>query len=141
MAIIQVHVGKNIIDDVLFDGGSRFNIIVVNLKIKLGLPKPNPTAYNLRMANQTITKPLGFIRDLKIFVHGIPYIVTFIVINSGVINSNYLMLLGCPWLRDAKVSRDWGTNIITIHGTNMVKPYLLPKILVFKPKDPNLSML
>jgi hypothetical protein len=65
MAIIQVHVGKNIIDDVLIDGGSRVNIIIVSLIVQLGLLKPNPTPYNLHMANQTITKPLGLIRDLK----------------------------------------------------------------------------
>jgi hypothetical protein len=29
------------------------------------------------MANQTIAKPLGLIKDLKISVHGIPYIITF----------------------------------------------------------------
>jgi hypothetical protein len=78
MAIIQVHVGKNIIDDVLIDGGYRVNIIIKNLIIQLGFPKPNPAPYNLLMANQTITKPLGLIKDLKIFVHGIPYTITFI---------------------------------------------------------------
>jgi hypothetical protein len=55
------------------------------------------------MANQTITKPLSFIRDLKIFVHGIPYIVTFIVINNNILDFSYSMLLGHPWLKDAKV--------------------------------------
>jgi hypothetical protein len=28
------------------------------------------------MANQTIAKPLGLIKDLKIIIHGIPYVVT-----------------------------------------------------------------
>jgi hypothetical protein len=135
MAIIQIHVGKNIIDDVIIDGGSRVNIIIVNLRVQLGLPKPNLVPYNLRMANQTIIKPLGLIKDLKIFVHGIPYIITFIVINSGVINYSYSMLLGCPWLRDAKVSHDWGTNTNTIQGTSTVKTTLLPKNLVLKSKD------
>ncbi len=54
------------------------------------------------MANQIMAKPLGLIKDLEIFVHGIPYIVTFIVINNNVINCSYSMLLGRPWLRDAK---------------------------------------
>jgi hypothetical protein len=57
------------------------------------------------MENQTIAK-LGLIRDLKIFIHGIPYIVTFIVINNIVIDSSYSMLLGHPWLKDAKVSQN-----------------------------------
>jgi hypothetical protein len=46
----------------------------------LGLPKPKPAPYNLRMVNKTTTKPMGLIRDLKIYVHGIPYITTFIVL-------------------------------------------------------------
>jgi hypothetical protein len=66
------------------------------------------------MVNQTITKPLDLIKDLKIFVHGILYIVTFIVINKNVLDSNYSMLLRRTWLRDAKVSHDWGNNTITI---------------------------
>lgn len=33
MAIIQVQVGKNFIDDVLIDGGFRINIIIKNLII------------------------------------------------------------------------------------------------------------
>jgi hypothetical protein len=60
----------------------------------------------MRMANQTIAKPLSFIRDLKIFVHGIPCTVTCTIINNNVLDSNYSMLLRCPWLRDAKVSHD-----------------------------------
>jgi hypothetical protein len=42
--------------------------------------KPKPTLYNLHMVDQTIVKPLGLIKDLKILVHGIPYAITFIVI-------------------------------------------------------------
>jgi hypothetical protein len=57
------------------------------------------------MVNQTIAKPLGFIRDLKIFVHGIPYKVTFTFINNNVLDSSS-MLLRRPWLKDAKVSHD-----------------------------------
>jgi hypothetical protein len=44
----------------------------------LGLPKPKPTPYNLRMAYQTTTKLMGLIRDMKIYVHGIPYIITLL---------------------------------------------------------------
>jgi len=57
------------------------------------------------MENQTRAK-LGLIRDLKIFIHGIPYVVTFNVINSNVLNFSYSMLLGHPLLKDAKVSHN-----------------------------------
>jgi hypothetical protein len=55
---------------VLLDGGFGINIITEQLRLRLGLPKPKPAPYNLRMANQTTTKPVGLIKDLKIYVHG-----------------------------------------------------------------------
>jgi len=106
MAAIQVLVGKNFIDDVLIYGGSEVNIIIENLKIQLGLSKLNLAPYNLRMANQTIAKPLGLIRDLKTLVHGIAYMVTCTVVNNNVLDSSHSMLLKCSWLKDAKVSHD-----------------------------------
>jgi hypothetical protein len=48
------------------------------------------------MADQTIAKPLGLIKDLRILVHGIPYVVTFIVIQSSVLDSNDSVLSGYP---------------------------------------------
>jgi hypothetical protein len=86
------------------------------------------------MVDQTIATPLGFIRDLKIFVHGISYMITFTVINSNVLDYNYSMLLGCPWLKDAKVSHDWGTNIVTIQITNIVKTIHVNKKLSVQTK-------
>jgi len=44
-------VGKNIVEDVLIDGGAKVNTIIENLKKKLGLPKPKPAPYHLRMTN------------------------------------------------------------------------------------------
>jgi hypothetical protein len=121
---------------VLIDGGSTINNIIKNLKTQLGLSKPNPMLYNMRMADQTITKPLGLIRDLKIFVHGIPYTFTLIIINSNVLDSNNSMLLGCPWLKDAKVSHDWGTNIVTIQGTSTIRTIPITKKLGIQTKIP-----
>jgi hypothetical protein len=96
MAVIQIQIGKNFIEDVLLDGGFGINIIMEKLKVQLGLSKPKSAPYNLHMANQTIAKPLGLINDLKILVHGTPYTMTFIVIQSSVLDSNYFMLLGRP---------------------------------------------
>jgi len=48
------------------------------------------------MANQTIIKPLGLIKDLKILVHKFPYAMNFTMIWSSVLDSNYFMLLGRP---------------------------------------------
>jgi len=68
-----------------------------------------------------MTRPLGIIRNLKIHIHGIPYVGTFIVLQNNVIDSSYSMLLGRLWLRDAKVTHDWNNNVITIQGNGTLK--------------------
>jgi hypothetical protein len=64
---------------VLLDGGFGVNIITEWLRLRLGLRKPKLAPYNLGMANQTTTKLVELIKDLKICVHGIPYITTFTI--------------------------------------------------------------
>jgi len=113
MVVIQVQIGKNKIEDVSLDGRSRVNIITKQLRLRLGLPKPKPTPYNQRMANQITIKPMGLIRDLNIYVHGIPYIITSPIFQNSVVDFCYSMLWR-PWLKDVKVALDWGSNIVTI---------------------------
>jgi hypothetical protein len=72
------------------------------------------------MANQTTIKPVGLIKNLKIYVHGIPYITMFIVLHNSVVDFSYSMLLGRPWLKNAKVAHDWGSNIVTIQGNGII---------------------
>jgi hypothetical protein len=71
------------------------------------------------MVDQTTTKLVALIRDLKIYVHGIPCITMFIVFQNNVVDFSYSML-GRPWLKDAEVAHDWGSNIITIQGNGTV---------------------
>ncbi len=78
------------------------------------MPKLKPAPYNLRTVDQFITKPIGLIRDLKIYVHDIPYATMFNVLQNSVIDVSYSMLLRRPWLRDVKVTHNWGNNTMTI---------------------------
>jgi len=39
------------------------------------------------------------------------------------------MLLGRPWLKDAKVAHDLGSNIVTIQGNGTVKTIIVTKQL------------
>jgi hypothetical protein len=50
-----------------------------------------------------MTKPLGITKNLKIHIHGIPDITTFIAMKNNVVDYSYYMLLGRPWLRDVKI--------------------------------------
>ncbi len=103
----------------------------------MGFPKPKPTPYNLKMVDQTTIKPMGLIRDMKIYVHGIHYIITFTILHNNVVDYNYFMLLRRPWLKDVKVAHDYGSNIVTIQGNGIIKTILVTKHLrgeVRKPK-------
>jgi hypothetical protein len=68
-----------------------------------------------------MTRPLGIIKNLKIQIHGISYVATFNVLQNSVVNSNYYMLIGRPWLKNAKVKHDWGNNVITNEGNGTIK--------------------
>jgi hypothetical protein len=68
----------------------------------------------MKMVDQTTTKLVGLIRYLKIYVHGVLYIITFTILQNNVVDLNNSMLLGRPWLKDVKVTHDWRSNIVTI---------------------------
>jgi len=54
---------------------------------------PKPTLHKLRMLYQTTIKQVGLVKDLKIHIHGIPYILNFIIIDNNVIDVSFYMLL------------------------------------------------
>ncbi len=47
MDVIQVQVGKNMVEDVLLDGGFNMNIMIEELHKWLGLPNLKLTPYTL----------------------------------------------------------------------------------------------
>ncbi len=99
------------------------------MTLKLGFLKPKLASYNLRMVDQTITKLVGLIINLKIFVHGIPFITIFTVLQNNVVHSSSSMLLRRPWLRDAKVAHDWESNIVTIQRNGTFRTIIITKHL------------
>ena len=137
MPVISICIGKNIVDDVLLDGGSGVNVITEEERRKLGLPKPSPAPFNLKMANETIAKPTGLLRDVKNHIHGIPYIVTLIVIDFQTMKLDYSMLLGRPWLRNAKVIHDWANDQVQIMGNGIVKTMKINRQLGYEAVTPH----
>jgi hypothetical protein len=90
------------------------------------------------MVDQSMTKPLGIIRNLKIHIHGIPYVATFTIWQNNVVDSSYSMLLGRPWFKDAKVTHDWGNNVIIVQGNGIVKTISINKKLGAKTRRPQI---
>ncbi len=88
------------------------------------------------MVDQSVTKPIGIRKSLRIHMHGIPYVPTFNVLKNNVVDSNYSMLLGRPWFKDAKVTHDWGNNVIIVQGNGTIKTISINKKLGAKTKRP-----
>jgi hypothetical protein len=89
MVVFQVHVGENIVEDVLLDGGLGVNIITKDLRKKLGLHISKPTPYTLRMTNQTLTKPVGCLNNHKIMYLFIIYYYDMIFSLTICLNNHY----------------------------------------------------
>ncbi len=68
-----------------------------------------------------MARTLGIIMNFKIHIYGILYLTTFITLKNNVIDFSFYVLLGGPWFRDAKVTHDWGNNVITIQGNGTIK--------------------
>ncbi len=66
---------------------------------------------------------------MKIHIHGIPYITTFIVLKNSVVDSNYSTLLRKLWFRNVKVTHDWGNNVIIVQGNGTFRAILVNRKL------------
>ena len=83
-------------ENILLDGGSGVNLITEEKRILLGLKKPSRAPYQLRMVDQAVVEPDGLIRNVWIYIHGIPYNISLTVIQNKEVNDAYSMLLGRP---------------------------------------------
>ncbi len=54
------------------------------------------------------------------------------------VDYNYFMLLRRPWLRDAKVTHDWGNNVIIVQGNAIVRTILVNRKLGAKTIRPQI---
>jgi hypothetical protein len=73
------------------------------------------------MLDQTTTQLMGLIHDLQIYIHNIPCVATFVILQNNVVDFNYSMLLGRPWSRDTKVAHDWSNNMVIIQGNGTIR--------------------
>ncbi len=54
------------------------------------------------------------------------------------VDSNHFMLLGRPWLKDAKVTHNWGNNVIIVQSNRRVRTISVNRKLGVKTKRPPL---
>jgi hypothetical protein len=86
------------------------------------------------MEAQAIVQPVGLIRNVMIHIHSISYFITLTVIQNKEVNEAYIVLLGCPWLINAKVTYDWSNKVVAIQGNGTVKTISVNQQIRPRPK-------
>lgn len=106
----------------LIDGGAGVNIVTRATCERMGWLDWLPAPFLVRMADQRRVRPLGILNGIVLDVGGIPFAMSFVVMGMEEANDEYNLLLGRPWLRQAKVRHNWEHNRLTIRrGRKKVK--------------------
>ena len=111
---IKVEFDGRIFEEVLLDGGSGVNILPEIVYLSMAVQKLEPAPFQVKMADQRRLQPLGILKDQRITISGLHFIVNFVVLRMQAKEISYPMLLGRPWFKTAKVRQDWGENIVMI---------------------------
>jgi hypothetical protein len=122
MPMISVIVKNRQVPNALIDGGSGVNTITDTLRRKLGLKKIEPPPCTIKMADQRKVMHKRIIRDVRLDVGEIVIRMTLTVIDMVNTEDSYSLLLGRPWLKEARAQHDWPLNKLTLtQGGNKVE--------------------
>ena len=136
--VVNVRLNGTPVYGALLDGGSGVNVLSNSLCAELGITKFESAPFAVKMADQRRVQPLGLVKDLDLDIAGIRFKIAAMVLKMEDISGAYPLLLGRPWLRQAKVKQNWEHNTISlrrgkkkvrlsVHATTMVKSPLRPK--------------
>ena len=103
-----------LITRVQVDGGSSVNLMTTDTMEKLSLSNLLPTEWLLRMADHSKVLPMGVLVNVDTNIAGIVYKIDYVVFQLKGSTLSYPILLGHPWLFDAKAQNDWGCGTLTI---------------------------
>jgi hypothetical protein len=82
LPLLTVQMGNGTLDNVFLDNGSGVNLITEEKQRRLGLKDRQPTPFRLRMVDQTVKDPVEMMPNVRIHIHGIPYLITLTVIKN-----------------------------------------------------------
>ena len=113
------------IDKVLLDGGAGVNIITQSACERYGLKDWEPAPFLVRMADQRRVQPVGLLKGIVIDVARLTFAVSLVVLNIADAAKDYNIILGRPWLRQAKIKHNWDSNQLTMwKGRRKVRIHL-----------------
>ncbi|GKD23726.1 reverse transcriptase domain-containing protein, partial [Tanacetum coccineum] len=97
----------------LADSGASINLLPHSIYKKLRLEALTPTQMTLKLANRSITHPMGIAEDVVIRVDGFTFLADFVVVNFEP-DPRVPIILGRPFLRTAKALIDLYEETLTL---------------------------
>ena len=101
----------SIISMAILDSGAGIIIAMKTIWEKWDKPKVRQTRMNLQLADGSLENPIGLLESITIKSCGIEYEHTFAIVDFGK-NTNYEVILGCPFMRQFQMVQDWGYNYL-----------------------------
>ena len=111
---IDVSIDGVLITGVQVDGGSSVNLMTTDTMKELEMSDLLPTDLLLRMIDHSKVLPVGILVNVDTNIAGIVYKIDYVVFQLKSLTLSYPILLGRPWLFDAKARNDWGRGTLTI---------------------------
>ena len=106
----------------VLDRGSRVNVVTQDTAQTLGLSW-EPIALNVRMAGNTTLLPKRDNLEFKTVDRWVGFSVRVVVLTIKSIEGSYQILMGRPWLKEAKAEHDWYGDRISVN-MGMKKKYI-----------------
>ncbi|XP_070047082.1 uncharacterized protein [Nicotiana tomentosiformis] len=102
---IPCTVGSDEFAKALCDFGASINLMPYSVFKTLGIGQPRPTSMRLKLADQTIKRPLGVIEDVLVHVDKFILPADFVILDCEV-DYEVLIILGIPFLATGKALYD-----------------------------------
>lgn len=87
LPILSVWISNRTLDNIQVDNGFGIHLIIEEEFMRLGMKDLQVGLYKLRMAIKKIVERVGMFKTVEIHIHGIPYIITLIVIKNKEVNA------------------------------------------------------
>ncbi|RYA56905.1 retropepsin-like aspartic protease, partial [Enterobacter cloacae complex sp. CH23B] len=104
----------------VLDGGAGVSMVTKSCWESMGRPHLEATSVVVKMANGSIVTPIGMLKDLRIKVLGHKVRQTFIVMDFSKHPMSFEMILGRPFMREAKLVHDWSKNHVYLQFQDSV---------------------
>ncbi|KAH7296706.1 hypothetical protein KP509_26G035400 [Ceratopteris richardii] len=116
---VDAYVKGRRVSNVYVDGGAQMCVMTEKKMHRLGLDVTGPSAYQGKMANNSVVKCVGVIENLRITVCDIEVALDMYVIATK--GEGYPIILGRPWLIAVKADKKWGSGLLVLKPNDRTK--------------------